>query len=212
MNDAAFQLVSAYGVWIVFVATFLSCLALPIPTSFVMLAGGAFVASGDMEMVPTVLAAFVGAVLGDNAGYAIGRNAGPVVVRSFALNSRRAAVWKQAQAFMESWGGSSVFFSRWLFSPLGPYVNFISGATQVSWPRFALSGAAGEAVWVTVYVGLGYILSEEITRIADLLGSAVAALAMVVAALVLGLALWRAARRGHRNTDTADRAADEVSH
>lgn len=40
-TDAVFALLTTYGPWVVFAAAFLSCLALPIPTSLMMLAGGA---------------------------------------------------------------------------------------------------------------------------------------------------------------------------
>ena len=43
MTDLFFSLVSTYGAFVVGIATFLSCLALPIPSSFVMLAGGGLV-------------------------------------------------------------------------------------------------------------------------------------------------------------------------
>lgn len=195
MNETAFELVSLYGVYLVFLATFLSCLALPIPSSFVMLAGGAFVASGDMALVPTSLAAFIGAVLGDAGGFLIGRHAGPAVIDRFRLHAARAKVWAQTEAFMDRWGGWSVFLSRSVFSPLGPYVNLISGTTGLPWARFLPPMLAGEAIWVGTYVGLGWLFSGSILKIADILGSAVAALAGIAAAVALGTALWRAAKR-----------------
>src|SRR5690606_31639872 len=73
MSEIAFGLVSAYGVVIILIATYLSCLAMPVPTSFVMLAGGGFAASGDLGLVSVVLAALAGAVMGDQSGFYIGR-------------------------------------------------------------------------------------------------------------------------------------------
>ena len=40
MNDWAFELVSAWGLWVVAGSAFVSCLAVPVPTSLVMLAAG----------------------------------------------------------------------------------------------------------------------------------------------------------------------------
>jgi membrane protein DedA with SNARE-associated domain len=69
-------LVPEHGVPVLFVATFLSCLAVPIPSSLLMLAAGAFVASGDLAALPVAAAALGGAVLGDQLGYGIGHSGG----------------------------------------------------------------------------------------------------------------------------------------
>ena len=48
LTDLVFSLVASHGIVIILGITFLSCLAVPVPSSFVMLAGGAFVNSGDL--------------------------------------------------------------------------------------------------------------------------------------------------------------------
>jgi membrane protein YqaA with SNARE-associated domain len=76
MSDFFFALVADYGVPIVFVVTFLSCLDLPVPSSILMLTSGGFAATGDLTLSTVLAAAFIGAVLGDNAGYWIARASG----------------------------------------------------------------------------------------------------------------------------------------
>ncbi|MGG7643992.1 DedA family protein [Rhodovulum sp. YNF3179] len=186
MNDAVFLLVSQYGVAVLFVSTFLSCLALPIPASVIMLAGGAFVASGDLGLWATAAAAFLGAVAGDQAGYRLGQAGGAGLIDRLAARPKRAALVARARGFVDRWGGLGVFLSRWLLSPLGPYVNFLGGAARLDMRRFLAWGMAGEAVWVTVYVGLGYGFSSNIAGIADILGNAVVFLACAAVALLLG--------------------------
>jgi len=51
MTDTVFILVANYGSLALFVITFLSCLAVPVPASLMMLTGGAFAASGDMGLI-----------------------------------------------------------------------------------------------------------------------------------------------------------------
>ena len=68
--EIAFGLVAAYGLVIILLATYLSCLAVPVPTAFVMLAGGAFAASGDLALMDVLLAALTGALIG---GFILGR-------------------------------------------------------------------------------------------------------------------------------------------
>ena len=188
MSALALSLVADYGVPILFCVTFLSCLALPVPSSLLMLASGGFASTGDLSLTAVLLAAFIGAVLGDNSGYWLARGLDQRIANLLASNPSRAAMRMKSQAFMDRWGGSSVFFSCWLVAPLGPYVNYISGLTRFTWLRFALWGIAGEVVWVTLYVGLGYTFADRISALASLMGN-LSGLVLAVAA-VIGLGLW----------------------
>lgn len=188
MSEIVLAFAADYGVPLLFVVTFLSCLALPVPSSLLMLASGGFAAAGDLSLPAVMIAAFCGAVLGDNLGYFLAYRMGDALERWLATRPRRAAMKAKAAAYMDDWGGISVFFSRWLVSPLGPYVNYASGLARFDWPRFALWGAAGEAVWVGTYVGLGYAFADNIAAISDLLGNLSGFLAALI--LALGLMLW----------------------
>jgi len=191
MSDTILALVADYGVPIVFVVTFLSCLALPVPSSILMLASGGFAATGDLSLVAVLAAAFTGAVIGDNSGYWIARASGDRMSGWLEAHPKRAALRRKSQAFMEKWGGSSVFFSCWLVAPLGPYINYVSGLTKFKWLRFALWGVMGEIVWVSLYVGLGYTFADNITAVAGLLGNASGLLTATLIAIGLGIWLWK---------------------
>ena len=81
MIDTILAAVPVYGLWIVTGATFLSCLALPIPSSLIMMTAGAFVAAGDLPLAATAGLAWLGAVLGDQLGYRLGRGSGRLIAR-----------------------------------------------------------------------------------------------------------------------------------
>lgn len=194
MSDVFLGLVADYGVPIVFCVTFLSCLALPVPSSILMLASGGFAATGDLSLAAVLAAAFLGAVIGDNSGYWIARASGDRMDRWLENHPKRAALRRKSEAFMEKWGGSSVFFSCWLVAPLGPYVNYVSGLTRFTWVRFALWGVAGEIVWVSLYVGLGYAFADNVTSIASIIGNASGLISAIVVAIGLGLWLWNVSK------------------
>ncbi len=195
MTDLFFDLVSTFGAVVIAVTTFLSCLAVPFPSSFVMLAGGAFVASGDLSAWSVLGAAYGGALLGDQAGFQAGRYGGARLEARLAARPARAALLDRARAMVDRWGGVGVFFSTWLVAPLGPWVNLIAGATGMNVLRFTLWDAAGEAIWVAVYVGLGWSFAANISTLASVMGNAVAALVLATAAAGLGALLLHAARR-----------------
>jgi membrane-associated protein len=194
VTETLMGLVPGYGPWLLALATFLSCLALPIPASILMLAGGAFAAGGDLTLGLAMASAFAGAILGDQAGFRIGRLGGPILQRLVAGHPDRAALLARARDVTASRGGAGVFLSRWLFSPLGPWVNLVAGATGLGWGLFTLSAAAGEAVWVGLYTGAGYLFADRISDLAGLAGNLSGMLAAGLVAVILGHALWRAAR------------------
>jgi membrane protein DedA with SNARE-associated domain len=95
---------------------------------------------------------------------------------------------------MDRRGILAVFFSRWLVSPLGPWVNLVAGSTGYGWRRFTLAGVAGEAVWAGLYVGTGYAFAGNIEAASDALGSALGMVAGASAVVILGYWLWAAQR------------------
>ncbi len=198
MTEYLLSLVSDYGAWALGLVTFLSCLALPVPASLAMLAAGGFIAAGELSMPTACLAAFGGACLGDQVGYFAGRRFGAEGLDRLSSRPKRGALLRRAASDLDRKAMSIVYFSRWLVSPLGPYVNVVAGATRVSWKRFTLGDIAGEATWVTIYVGLGFLFAENIGALSDILGNLTGLLAAI--AVAAGAAGWlvRAARTNGR--------------
>ncbi len=185
MTDWLLSLVPQYGLWLLGVATFASCLALPLPTSTLLLAAGGFVAVGDLSLVSVALVALVGAVAGDQIGYLGARWFGAPLIETLG---KRAPPLARATDLLANKGGAAVFFSRWLMSALGPYVNLAAGAAGQPWSRFTLWGVLGEVVWVGIYLGLGYSFIGNLEAASDM---ALSWLAFVTAAAVaLGLGAW----------------------
>ncbi|MDF1854109.1 DedA family protein [Pseudooceanicola sp.] len=167
MTDTLFALIADWGVPLLAVITFLSCLALPVPSSLAMLTAGAFTASGDMTLAATAGGALAGAVIGDQAGYLIARAGSARLERLLARRPKRRALFERARALTDKHGGPGVFFSRWLVSPLGPYANFAAGLTRFHHLKFTLWGAAGEVAWVAIYIGLGRLFAGQLDMAAE---------------------------------------------
>lgn len=193
MIETGLALITGYGVGVLFLATLLSCLALPVPTSLMMLAAGGFAASGDLVLDQTLASAYLGAVAGDNLGYALGRAGGTGLAGWISASSARAALRSKAEQALVKWGRAGVFLSRWLFSPLGPYVNLVAGLTGQRWLGFAFAAALGELVWVGLYVGLGYTFADQITALGSLLGNVSGLLVGLLLSVILGRWLWQRA-------------------
>lgn len=194
MTDTILDLMTNYGVVILFIVTFLSCLCVPIPSSLMMLAGGSFAATGDLDTATTVVAAYLGAIAGDNSGYFLARTFGGHISGWLDANPKRAKLRDSAKSYMDRKGPISVFLSCWLVAPLGPYVNLVSGITRYNWLKFAFWGAMGEVFWVGIYIGLGYRFSDQITALGTMLGNASGFLVAFLAAVFLGRWLWKVSK------------------
>jgi len=195
MNETLFQLLALYGVPLLALTTLASCLAMPVPSSLMMLTGGAFVATGDLALIPVASGALTGAILGDQAGYVLGRRGGGWLDTHLTHRPKRQRLFERARTFTHKRGGPGIFLTRWLFSPLGPYANLAAGASGLAWARFTFWGIAGEVVWVTVYVGLGYGFADNISMGAELATQALGFLAALGLTIFLGVWLLRTMRK-----------------
>jgi membrane-associated protein len=189
-------LVPTYGLWLIFATTFLSCLALPFPASIVMLAAGGFAAAGDLVLAEVFLAAALGGIAGDQLGFHAGRRFGKPFLARLGADPGRERLLARAHDLMERQGSGAVFFSRWLVSPLGPWVNLVAGSTGFAWRRFSILSVTGEGVWAGLYVGAGYVFAGNIQAASDTLGSALGLIAGAGAVLILGYWLFSSQKAG----------------
>ena len=194
MTDWLLGLVPAYGLWLLAATTFLACLALPLPCSILILTAGGFVATGDMVLWQVISAALSGAVLGDQVGYRVGHIGGHGLLTRLATSPSRGALITKAVDQMNRRGVLGIFLTRWLFTPVGPWANFAAGATAFNDPQFTLWAVAGAAVWVGVYVLLGYSFAGNIEAASEMAGSALGILAGLAAMLGFGWWLFSANR------------------
>lgn len=199
MTDWLLALVPTYGLWLLATATFCSCLALPFPASILMLTAGGFVAAGDLDLTATFAAAATGGIAGDQLGFWAGRKLGAPLLTRVRQDPARDKLVGRAVAMMEKRGVVGVFLTRWLFSPLGPWVNLTAGSAGFGWRQFSLASFAGEVVWAGLYVGMGYGFAGNIQAASDMLGSVLGLLAAGAVMVVLGLWLLRMLRQREAN-------------
>jgi membrane protein DedA with SNARE-associated domain len=164
MTEWLLAALPTYGLPALSASIFLACLGVPLPASMMLLLSGAFVASGDLPVVLTVLTAFGSAVIGDNTGFLLGRYASGFL-------ARHTEAIQKVGAYLQERGAWAIFLSRWLVAPLGPAINLAAGASAVSWRRFLAPELAGEVVWVGLYVSLGAAFGHALTMLSDALST-----------------------------------------
>ncbi len=180
-----------YGLPLLFGVTVVSCAGVPLPTSLLLIAAGSFADHGEMNGTAVIAVASLGAVLGDHIGYVVGRWGDRALADRISHWVGGEDRLTQAEAHARRWGGWGIFLTRWLITPLGPFINLASGFTSYPWHRFLLWDVVGEVLWVAVYVGLGEIFSHRVQALSSLLGNLTWAVLALIAAIALAWKLLR---------------------
>jgi membrane protein DedA with SNARE-associated domain len=87
-----------------------------VPSSLALLTAGVFSAAGNMGLATVMCAAFVGAVPGNQTGFALGRIGGPTFLAQVGRGPKRRAVLKKGKSTSGAPGGVTVFLIHWIFS------------------------------------------------------------------------------------------------
>lgn len=163
---------------------FLAAFGVPLPATMLLLAAGAFARQGLLPVQAALVTAVASAVIGDACSYLAGRLLG----RHLPQRLQKAESWKRAARQFSRWGNWSVFFSRFLLTPLALPVNLLAGSTHYAWPRFMAAVLAGEVLWVLLFGGLGHLFADQWDSISALAGNVVGLLlgALLVAGGAVG--------------------------
>jgi membrane protein DedA with SNARE-associated domain len=189
----------AIGHW-GYLAIVLSVLAgnigLPVPEETALALGGYLAWRGTLRFPVVVGLGVASAILGDNAGYWLGRRYGlPAIERHgrrlWLTPERLAAV----RAFVTQHGALAVFAARFL-----PGLRFaagpLAGASGLSPGPFLAANALGAACYVPLAAGAGYAvgygLGERIEAIRHALGRVEHAVGLLLVAATLIALAWRA--------------------
>lgn len=196
-------LLSTYGYGLVLAVVALESAGLPLPGETVLISAAIYAgATHNMAIAGVIAAAAAGAILGDNIGFWIGREAGPPILERFGdlvgLDARRR---KLGQYLFRRYGGAIVFFGRFV-AFLRAFAALLAGVNRLEPLRFFVFNAAGGIAWATIF-GLGaYALGSSFHKIAGPFG--IAMLVLALAAIVLGWRFYR--RHEERLLDEAERA------
>ncbi|MDR7330400.1 DedA family protein [Corynebacterium guangdongense] len=175
-------------------ATGLESVGIPVPGETILISAAllALPQSSSISVLGVFLAAVLGAAVGDNVGYALGRRYGdvlldrlqrrfPTAVTPQRLDGMRALMGQHG--FPVVAGGRFVALLRMLAGPL-------AGSMRMPYPKFFLANLAGAAAWAGLITGAVALLGVAAERwIKD-------ATWVIAALVVIGfIAAWFGGRR-----------------
>src|ERR687885_17008 len=154
--DHLLSLTDHYGYLVVFFGVMAESMCVPLPGETILLAAGVMVQRGNLDFGDTIVFGILGAIVGDQIGYWVGRKGGrPFVLRwgrYLLLTPQRL---RRAEAFFAAHGGKAVFMARF-FSGLRVFGALVAGISRMRWVTFVVYNALGGAFWATAAVLAGY--------------------------------------------------------
>lgn len=191
ITDQLLAALLTHGVPLLFAVVAIASVGVPFPVSLTLVAAGSFAKQGELSLLPVIVAGSLAAILGDQIGYGLSRWGGRRLIVRISRRLGGETKIKKAEALSKKWGGPGIFFSRWLVTQLGPWLNITSGIAGYPWRRFIFWDALGEVLWVVLYVMLGYIFSDRVQYISEILGNLAWAILALIVAIILGWKLFR---------------------
>ena len=135
----------------------------PIPSEAVLGLAGVLINNGEMSIVPVILFATLGSILGAVFFYYVGRALGPR--RSHAFLDRlplvETADVDRTFAWFERHGRSAVFFGR-MVPIVRSFISVPAGVVRMPFGQFILYSAAGSLIWNSLLVTLGVLAGDFI--------------------------------------------------
>lgn len=187
---------SYYGMPLLFGITVAASIGIPLPMSLLLIAAGSFADHGEMNGPAVIAVASLGAILGDQIGYVIGRWGDRKLTARVSRWMGSEERLTQAEEHARKWGGVGIFLTRWLLTPLGPFVNLVSGFASYPWHRFVMWDVLGEVLWVLLYVSLGQIFAHRVQALSSFLGQITWAMLALGVAIAVGWKLFRSGKAG----------------
>jgi membrane protein DedA with SNARE-associated domain len=185
-----------WGTLALFVTLTLESLGAPLPGESALIAASAASARGAFPLWQVVLAAWAGAVLGDNLGYLIGRKLGrDALIRVGGRFGVTEGAIARTEQVARRWGPFMVVAARFV-AVLRQLNGIVAGTTGMSWPKFIAANAVGAALWVGVWTTLAFRFGHDLS-IVPWLWHHLALVAMVVIPALVAALIFLKARRRH---------------
>src|SRR5579883_2065416 len=178
---------------------------IPFPGETMLLLASFYAASDPQLSIPLVIAsAALGAIIGDNIGYYVGRTGGKALINRYGRYVfLRPERMERAERFFAKHGDKTVFFGRFV-AVLRAWAAFLAGVNRMHWPTFLIYNAAGGIIWATLYGLLGYYAGrffhdnfskvEGLARDLSLLLGAIILLGVLI---FVGISVARKRRNNH---------------
>jgi membrane protein DedA with SNARE-associated domain len=187
-----------YGYFGLFALLMFGIIGVPVPEETLLTFAGVMVYHGRLELVPTLLAAFLGSSCGITVSYTVGRGVGRVLTRRLG---RAVRVTPEQMQRVEAWferSGHWALLWGYFLPGIRHLTAVVAGGTRLRFSDFALFAYSGALLWSFTFVALGVSAGRHWVRISERVHQNLWLASGGVAACVLAAFLvkhWLARRR-----------------
>jgi membrane protein DedA with SNARE-associated domain len=189
------HVLSSWGYWALLLGLFAESLGLPLPgETMLMFASFLTHKNSGLRIQWVIPIAVAAAVMGDNAGYWLGRHFGRTFIRwAKRLLRMDDTDIQTAKRLIRTHGGRTIFSSRFIFG-LRTIAGPMAGSLGMEWRRFFKFNLLGAATWVVAVAFTGYAFANEFDTLLGYIEKASWAIAGGL--LLAGYLIWK--RQKHR--------------
>lgn len=179
------------GIYLIAATVFIECafiFGFFLPGDTLLFLAGFIAGQGESNLVVTMAAIFVAAVLGNVVGYRIGEKTGPRIFtkEDGVLFQKRHIL--QAQDFYDKHGGKTLILAR--FVPvMRTFAPLIAGIANMPFGKFFFYSTVGAAVWAILLPALGFWAYRVLGHSIDIEKYILPIVAVIMVASIGGSAL-----------------------
>lgn len=160
LSNFIIQIISATGLWGVFVLMALESACIPIPSEVIMPFSGFLVVQEKLSFWGVVFAGALGNLVGSLLAFYAGKFLGLSFLEKYGkyiLISRKDL--RKTHQFFEKHGEETVFFSR-LLPVIRTFISLPAGVAETEIKKFSIYTFLGSFIWSMFLVFLGVRLGE----------------------------------------------------
>jgi membrane protein DedA with SNARE-associated domain/rhodanese-related sulfurtransferase len=185
------EFLAKYGYIVVFVSVLAEQVGLPVPSAPVLMAAGALAGFRRLNVFEALMLAVAASVMSDLLWFHLGRRRGVAILKFVCkVSLEPETCLSKTYSVYARYGSISLLFAKFVpgVGVLGPPMAGLQGLAP--W-KFVVFDGAGALIWAGAYVGAGWAFR---TQLEELVGFLTKLGAYFVVLLVLGLALYIAAK------------------
>ncbi|TPM36737.1 DedA family protein [Mesorhizobium sp. B2-3-5] len=172
-----------------------------LPGTTVLVIVGGLVGAGIVQPLPVLLAAMVGAALGDTVSYFLGKWLGRGVVHKWPLNRCRREI-ARARLFFHRYGFAAVFVGRF-FGPVRATVPLVAGMMGMNRHRFQIANILSAVIWAPAVLSPGWLVAKGAGSLPELDATSLFGMATIAAIALVIIAVVAVKLRGRRQPSRA---------
>lgn len=156
-----------HGYSVLFAWVLVEQLGLPVPSVPLLLAAGALAGRGRLSLSLVAGLPIVAALMSDALWYQLGRRRGVKVLQFLCrISLEPDSCVRRTENVFARHGARSLVVAK--FVPgLNTAAPPLAGVFRMRLSRFLFFDALGVMLWVGAFVGLGYVFSDQLERVAD---------------------------------------------